>query len=92
MWPVPEAGFKKCCDSRPVFGYSPYPSGAASASRFHHNNCSIFKRNWGEVWGIVALTYVHLRLYGFLFGACGHKKAGRFLSLHLFINSQQDCN
>lgn len=48
MWPVPEVGFKKWCDSRPLSGYNPYPTSAGSASSFHHNNCSIFKRSWGK--------------------------------------------
>lgn len=48
IWPVPEVGFKKRCDSRPLSGYNPYPTSAGSASSFHHNNCSIFKRSWGK--------------------------------------------
>lgn len=46
----------------------------------------LFQREVGELWGILASTYVHLTLSGFLLGACGHKKAGRLPPLHLFIN------
>ena len=84
-------GFKKQCDSMSLLSTIPttlvFVALLASILII-----ALFLKKLGEGWGILVLTYVQLKLYGFLFGACGYKKAERLLSLHMFINSQQSCN